>query len=293
MNKVKGGGLRPRLNALVPKKTSSFVQDYLTEGKFDNLGLLYHKFAHYGRKKEKDEKENFFFWSTGRGKEVFDFLNFFQEKQNFYNQVKKQIEAGFQELKHLYELRGPERLSISWRLVIGLGGASVYETSFTFHHLYGVPWILGSAFKGVVRSYLITSLFEASEEKALRNPVFREIFGSPPKEGAYPAQQGKVFFFDAYPEEFSKSKLGYDIMNCHFPEYYAGKGYPVDFAQPNPVPFLVVENTGFCFWWGTLRTERAILKTELGGKDISGWILEALKEHGLGAKTSLGYGLFE
>ena len=43
-------------------------------------------------------------------------------------------------------------MSVDWRLVVGLGGAAVYETAMTLHHVYGIPYLPGSAVKGVTRS---------------------------------------------------------------------------------------------------------------------------------------------
>ncbi len=55
-------------------------------------------------------------------------------------------------------------LTLSWRLVVGLGNPSVYETSMTLHHIYGIPYLPGSAIKGVTRSYAILSLAEGLQE---------------------------------------------------------------------------------------------------------------------------------
>jgi len=45
-------------------------------------------------------------------------------------------------------------VSLDWRIVIGLGGESVLETDITLHHLYGIPFIPGSALKGLTRAYV-------------------------------------------------------------------------------------------------------------------------------------------
>lgn len=54
-----------------------------------------------------------------------------------------------------YEIKKADIKSVDWRLIVGLGNESVYETSMTLHHIYGIPYIPGSAVKGVVRSYVI------------------------------------------------------------------------------------------------------------------------------------------
>lgn len=58
--------------------------------------------------------------------------------------------------KEGYSLFSLKKMEVDWRLVVGLGSASVYETSLTLHHIYGVPFIPGSALKGAARSYYLT-----------------------------------------------------------------------------------------------------------------------------------------
>ena len=41
------------------------------------------------------------------------------------------------------------------RLAIGLGNETILENSMTLHHIYGVPYITGSALKGIFRAYYI------------------------------------------------------------------------------------------------------------------------------------------
>ena len=64
-------------------------------------------------------------------------------------------------------------LKTSSRLIVGLGSTHVLETSLTLHHIYGVPYIPGSAFKGVVRAASFWDLSndlidEKSEEITIR-----------------------------------------------------------------------------------------------------------------------------
>lgn len=42
-----------------------------------------------------------------------------------------------------------------WRFVIGLGQESALETGFTFHHVYGFPYLPGSALKGLTQTYAL------------------------------------------------------------------------------------------------------------------------------------------
>ncbi|MEO0297503.1 MAG: type III-B CRISPR module RAMP protein Cmr6, partial [candidate division WOR-3 bacterium] len=153
-----------------------------------------------------------------------------------------------------------------WRLVIGLGSAHPQETSMTLHHIYGIPYIPGSAVKGITRHWAVLKFaeekakrdkenFEKSLESvsdALDNGAYIElnvdgvdfkdlieIFGTK-------KQAGKVIFMDAYPVDNINLKI--DIMNVHYPEYYSGDKPPADWQNPNPIKFLTVEKTKFQFY---------------------------------------------
>jgi len=70
--------------------------------------------------------------------------------------------------------------------------------------------------------------------------------------------------------------------------HYAGKEPPTDWQNPVPMKFLTMENTKFEFYLGvkSKNSEELLDKTKR-------LLLEALKEYGIGAKTSLGYGILE
>jgi CRISPR-associated protein Cmr6 len=192
-----------------------------------------------------------------------------------------------------------------WRFVIGLGGSSVYETSITLHHIYGIPYIPATSIKGVVRSwYLLDNYHNKKEEMegfAIENDeTFCKVFGCPKdlkvegktfksilkhkNENAEFA--GNIIFFDAFPLTAPKLKL--DIMTPHYQPYYddkKGEKPPADYYSPNPIPFLTVENTKFRMYFGVKKAEnKALVDT------TKGWIEKTLKQKGIGAKTAVGYG---
>lgn len=59
-------------------------------------------------------------------------------------------------LQAQYPAFGLLRGTVDWRMVIGLGGAQVLETGMTLHHIYGIPYIPGSAVKGIARHYFVS-----------------------------------------------------------------------------------------------------------------------------------------
>ena len=228
-----------------------------------------------------------------------DIENFKWDK-DFINSIeirKKQIIMQLQ--KEGYHLENFP-LSISWRLVIGLGASHPQETSMTLHHIYGIPYIPGSAIKGVTRHWAVLKFADNNrkDNEKFEDAIKRiagalesgndlnievdeitfkdliDIFGTQ-------KQQGKVIFFDAYPA--GEIKLKIDIMNPHYPKYYSEGQAPADWQNPVPIKFLTVEDTKFQFY--LVSKSEDLLKKSLE------LLKEALKYHGIGAKTALGYGI--
>lgn len=163
--------------------------------------------------------------------------------------------------------------TVDWRLVVGIGSEHVQETSMTLHHIYGIPYIPGSAVKGVLRHWWLQE-GEIDEDKALEEADFLTVFGSQ-------KQRGKVQFLDAYPKNVC---FATDIMNPHYPKYYSGSEPPTDHQNPVPINFLTVEETTFRFAF--------LAKTQEPLDELKNRFEDALKLKGVGAKTSVGYGYF-
>ncbi|NTU73922.1 type III-B CRISPR module RAMP protein Cmr6 [Candidatus Roizmanbacteria bacterium] len=111
--------------------------------------------------------------------------------------------------------------------------------------------------------------------------------------------QGKIWFFDAFP--ISTPNITVDIMNPHYGDYYGEKKHngnpipPADYLTPVPIPFLTVENTVFQFVIGVKKNyntkiSSGIFEDEVPLAVASIWLKKALEEHGIGAKTAVGYG---
>jgi CRISPR-associated protein Cmr6 len=190
-------------------------------------------------------------------------------------------------------------LETDWRLIVGLGNESVYETSMTLHHIYGIPYIPGQAVKGVVRSWIIVDTFGGSENNALQDPGFCDIFGCPAESAHGEARQGDVIFFDAFPTTLEQDSIQADIMNPHYGPYYSDGKPPADYHNPVPVNFLTVQNTTFEFYIGIkqrhnlpIRDEKSRFTGQTPLAIVAEWLPKALIEHGIGAKTAVGYGYF-
>jgi CRISPR-associated protein Cmr6 len=175
----------------------------------------------------------------------------------------------------------------AWRMVVGLGGETVLETDLTLHHLYGIPFIPGSALKGLTRAY-VTGEVEEYKSKKIEddNSDIQRIFGTQ-------KDAGSVIFFDALPVN-DKIKIDLDIMNAHYPKYYGEKQPPANDQDPNPVTFLTVANTTFLFALAP-RHHRSKEIHPQDTEDVTlamGWLQNALRDYGVGGKTSAGYGYF-
>ena len=114
---------------------------------------------------------------------------------------------------------------------------------------------------------------------------FRAVFG-------YPGWAGGAVFFDAVPVE--EPLLAADVMNVHYPDYYQdekGKTPPSDDQNPNPISFLTVaEGATFRFAVGGRR--RGNPEDLTCARKARRWLEQALREIGVGAKTTTGYGYF-
>jgi CRISPR type III-B/RAMP module RAMP protein Cmr6 len=166
-----------------------------------------------------------------------------------------------------------------WRMVTGMGEASVYETSMTLHHVYGIPYIPASTIKGVLRHYLN----ELEDGKKHIEKIFGE---SDTVSSTKRPVRGTCVFFDAFP--LTAPRIELDVMTPHYPDYYTGDKPPADWQSPNPIHFLTIgKGTRFRFIVGTPGLDDAMKGT------LRKWLEEALQHRGMGAKTAVGYGYWE
>jgi CRISPR-associated protein Cmr6 len=251
-------------NMKIPNDTCLVLQD--SKVQIENFVLKLYRFAMFNDKNEpkiKDQNISKSFFHN-------NWDNFYDVNIKAYYENIQKLPLNFSTLPDF---------KTSYRLVIG-GEVTVYETSMRLHHIYGIPYIPASSIKGVVRSYIITEKFDSKEEEALKDADFVTVFGSQD-------HTGEVTFFDAFPTE--KPTLKVDIMNPHYGDYYNKGKAPTDTTNPVPINFLTVENTKFRFVIGA---KEGLDTFMIQGKKIEDWLTEALKNHGLGAKTAVGYGYF-
>ena len=232
----------PRNNRYLPRDMRGLLPSMLNESDFEdfnfsylfNLPLIFFK----GREMKIciNEEIEKFKWD----KEWIKHIN-----ERIFHFVKQLEKYGFS--------KSGVQSTLSWRMVIGLGASHPQETSMTLHHIYGIPYIPGSAIKGVARHQVTLKFFEEAKcEK------WEEI-----------------------------SCFGKVLNTSHYPDYYSKGIEPADWQSPNPIKFLTVEKTAFQFYLACKKENEALLEKALR------WLKESLSHFGIGAKTSIGYGYFD
>ncbi len=185
----------------------------------------------------------------------------------FFNGRWKQSLAEYGATQREFQVRG--------RMVVGLGSESVLEASISLHRTYGVPYIPGSALKGLARR-CATKVESWSSEQS------RVVFGNEKKDDD--ATTGYLTFFDALyvPRSDTKgSGLHADVMTVHHQNYYMKENLPpADWDDPNPVSFLSATGRYLVALAGPLPWIEPTFKL----------LQLAFADEGIGAKTSSGYG---
>lgn len=180
--------------------------------------------------------------------------------------------------------------------VTGLGNEHPLENGFSFLNPYGLPYLPGSAVKGVLRQAareLSSELFEAVERDGWTTEDIQALFGVEDGEGD--PCRGALSFWDVIPQ-LRGDKLGVEVMTPHQSHYYQNGESPHDSGSPNPILFLSVPpGSGFVFYVQCDQSHLARIAPDL--LECSRWqsLLELAFRHafewlGFGAKSAVGYG---
>ncbi len=192
-------------------------------------------------------------------------------------------------LDRLCRLRGGQwfEATLASPLVIGLGLPHPTENGFLFDPVLGLPWLPGTAVKGLCRRG--ATLLGADEEEIGR------LLGPEPE----PDEQwsGAVAFLDAWPTRWPK--LAVQVITPHYVSYYRSRlegGPREDFwdephglDDPVPIYFLGVEA-------GTSYRFACLPRPDACAADLDTvreWLACGLEVLGAGGKTAVGYGAFD
>ncbi|MEI8209701.1 MAG: type III-B CRISPR module RAMP protein Cmr6 [Methylococcales bacterium] len=182
-----------------------------------------------------------------------------------------------------------QRYTTDWHFVTGMGNSHPVENGFSWHPTLAVPYIAGSAVKGLVRAWV-----ELNEDKLLDDDKAARLkswFGTEKKDDVA-EQAGDFIFFDAIPEQ--RPSLIADIMTPHMGKWYSDgdenrdlkpEALPADWHEPIPVTFLAVKQAQFIFSIAPRKVQQQTQLTE-----VFKALEQALEWLGAGAKTGAGYG---
>ncbi len=275
-------GQKPKEDPLhcLPKDTRETISDYHI---IDNFALLFHKLVF----KRDDKIVRDEFWKSCN--------RCMSTQKKFFNMVRERYD---EIIPRFAKNGGGVDLILDSRMLVGFGNESIYETSLTLHHIWGIPYIPASAIKGVLRNWLIIQHFEGNEDKALEDEGFQRIFGYQTKKQKKNQKRGEVIFFDAFPK--SDVTIEMDVMTPHFGDYYSNPERipPADYLSPNPIKFVAVApGCKFGFRVATFdKKPKEIQNGKFKGKQlievVKTQLVEALTKSGIGAKTAVGYGYF-
>lgn len=187
-------------------------------------------------------------------------------------------------------------------------GSTVTEGSLLLHHTYGVPYLPGSALKGLCRARaeaLHRSGFAPTKALAGKE-WWHLLFGHVDASASSETSSAGLFdFWDALwvPEAPSRpvvetdsawSPLALDIVNPHHMGYYTSPEHPppADTDEPKPTHLLTVSPGA--------RFHVVLEAPALDGsmQKLLSWtahalLIPALGVHGIGARTASGYGRLE
>ncbi len=167
------------------------------------------------------------------------------------------------------------------RLIVGLGTENVLEAGLRLHHTFGMPLLPGSALKGLAAHYC-DQVWGATDQKFRHGADFHQLlFGTTDESGC-------IIFHDAWFDPDSETQpLKLDVMTPHHPNWLDGSVPPTDFDSPIPVSFLSVAGQFHVAvsWYGPDHVD-----SEKWTKLTQALLVEALREWGIGSKTTSGYG---
>ena len=238
-----------------------------------NFGLLFGRFVPYGPGWVMEGSQK-----SDAAQKMVNEVNSWRDPayQEMFKAIRSRHEAAIRAQKGRSFIAHPD-----WRLAIGLGYDSAFETGLSLHRTYGCPYVPGSALKGMTLAWVKAT----QEQDGITDDEILAVFGS---DDTNKPQSGHVIFYDALP--VTPPVLEIDMMNPHYPDYYRPNktAYPTDWQNPVPVYFITVAvDTKFLFGLGARRGHENLL-----GK-AEGWLKAALENAGVGGKTTSGYGYWQ
>ena len=172
--------------------------------------------------------------------------------------------------------------------VTGMGNPHPLENGFTWHPTLGMPYLPGSAVKGLVRP-AVELAYQGADKLAL----LKRWFGTETK-GDVPEASGSFIFLDALP--VAPCALVPEVMTPHMGKWYEKGGktptakdtQPGDWHSPVPVGYLTARNLQLQF---AVMPRPGVNAAEL--EQVWQALDYALQWLGAGGKTAQGFGTMQ
>ena len=172
--------------------------------------------------------------------------------------------------------------------VTGMGNPHPLENGFTWHPTLGMPYLPGSAVKGLVRA-AVELAYQGADKLAL----LKRWFGTETK-GDVPEASGSFIFLDALP--VAPCALVPEVMTPHMGKWYEKGGktptakdtQPGDWHSPVPVGYLTARNLQLQF---AVMPRPGVNAAEL--EQVWQALDYALQWLGAGGKTAQGFGTMQ
>jgi CRISPR type III-B/RAMP module RAMP protein Cmr6 len=220
--------------------------------------------------------------------------------------LKKELEATFGELVATFPA------TLASRMMVNMAGGVIENAGISLDRLLGLPFIPGSAVKGISRQQALWDIHNAEDnqkEELLKIALVAFGFGSHDIDGDFAwaaggetakrisdqicAEEfkGCIAFLPGYPVQ--NCRVVVDMVNPHYPRYYSGHAKAAEDTE-NPIPnyFPAVESGAvFQFSVAAIR-ESTLVESKTLLAQVQRWTESAVSQKGVGAKTAAGYGWF-
>jgi CRISPR type III-B/RAMP module RAMP protein Cmr6 len=181
------------------------------------------------------------------------------------------------------------KLKVDGRLLLGTGLSTVHETGVLLHPVHGMPYLPGSALKGLLRAWLTQRVETAElqpESREQMQALLLALFGQGGDEAQ--ACAGAWEPVDAWWAPDEAGPLTLEVRTPHHQAYHQGKTqHPSVFDSPIPVNMVALRGH-FLLCSPAVGMDTAL------AKQVLDWLCEALAdpvEGGLGGRAhAAGYG---
>jgi len=126
-----------------------------------NFGLLFHRLIRYQQEWQMEGEEKNKAWREQvlhGARRIFSISRMAEALTGLHQRLDT-VEDGFKR-QGFAVLNPPLWMKVNWRLAIGFSAPSVLETGIALHRIYGIPYLPGSAVKGVTRHFRLATIAE-------------------------------------------------------------------------------------------------------------------------------------